>query len=173
MNKLRSPHSQPKKIYGGQLLLPKSKALNQTISPSEPTGQVSAPTGQVSAPTGRVEESFNRMMNIGQVGGLGGRMGQLEQASMRLAEAASQRKTGEMEKEYGLRGGQMEREYELRGGLLEKEIAAKTAGIGLETKASEKASLDSQVRALQSKDFLTEEERDRLNQINRQLGLLQ
>jgi hypothetical protein len=98
--------------------------------------------------TGQVEGSFNRMMNIGQIGDLGGKMGSLERASMRLAESASQRRMGETEKEYGLRGGLLEKEYGLKdismgkeyglrdistekeyglkGGLLEKEYGLKT-----------------------------------------------
>jgi hypothetical protein len=104
---------------------------------------LTAPTG-----SGQVQGSFDRMMNIGQVGGLGGRMGELEKASMRLGEAASQRRMGEME----------------------KEISLKTAGIGTEAKASERASLESQMRALQSKGRLTQEEQDRLSQISRQLA---
>jgi hypothetical protein len=98
----------------------------------------------------QVQSSFDRMMNIGQVGGLGGRMGQLEQASMRLGEAASQRRIGE----------------------LEKEIEAKTAGIGMEAKAAERASLESQMRDLQSKISRTPEERKKMNQISRQLAML-
>jgi hypothetical protein len=137
MNQLRSPYSQPKEFYTNQTLRPRS-GTQGLISPSAPTA------------SGQVEGSFNRMMNIGEVGGLGGRMGELEKASMRLGEAASQRRMGEME----------------------KEISLKTAGIGTEAKASERASLESQMRALQSKGRLTPEEQDRLSQISRQLGML-
>jgi hypothetical protein len=110
----------------------------------------SSPTSSSTPSNNQVQGSFNRMMNIGQVGGLGGRMGELEKASMRFGEAASQRRIGEME----------------------KEIEAKTAGIGAASTASEKASLDSERRALQSKISPTLQERQRLDQINRQLGML-
>jgi hypothetical protein len=143
MNQLRSPYSQPKEFYTNQMLRDNQP---KSIAPESP---------------GAVQGSFNRMMNIGQVGGLGGRMGELEKASMRLAEAASQRKMGEMEKEYGLRGG-----------LLEKEIAAKAAGIGAESKASERAALESQIRELQSKGPLNFNDRARLSQLQSQLSMI-
>jgi hypothetical protein len=113
------------------------------------------------AQTNQIQGSFDRMMNIGQVGGLGGRMGSLEQASMRLAEAASQRRMGETEKEYGLKGG-----------LLEKQASAEAAGIGTQAKASERASLEAERRRLQSIGSLSRSDRERLDQINRQLGML-
>ena len=50
-----------------------------------------------------IGQSFEKM-GLGKIGGLGGRMGQLEQASMRLAQAASNRRMDEAEQEYGLRG---------------------------------------------------------------------
>jgi hypothetical protein len=147
MNQLRTNYSQPKEYYTNQMLRPRGGQDSQSMPLTAPMG------------SGQVQGSFDRMMNIGQVGGLGGRMGELEKASMRLGEAASQRRVGEMEREYGLKGG-----------LLEKEISAKTAGIGAEAKASERASLESQMRALQSKGRLTPEEQDRLSQISRQLA---
>jgi len=156
-------------------------------------------------PDGQVAGSFNRMMNIGEVGGLGGRMGELEKASMRLAEAASQRTMGQTEQEYGLRGGLMEKEYGLKdismgkeyglkgsllgkeaalkdismgkeyglkGVLLEKQVSAEAAGIGTQAKASDRASLESERRRLQSIGFLSQGDREKLYQINRQLGML-
>jgi hypothetical protein len=136
MNQLRTNYSQPKEYYTNQMLRPRGGQDSQSMPLTAPTG------------SGQVQGSFDRMMNIGQVGGLGGRMGELEKASMRLGEAASQRRMGEME----------------------KEISLKTAGIGTEAKASERASLESQMRALQSKGRLTQEEQDRLSQISRQLA---
>jgi hypothetical protein len=64
-------------------------------------------SGGIQSSGGQVQGSFNRMMNIGEVGGLGGRMGELEKASMRLGEAASQRRIGEMEKEQEIRRGSL------------------------------------------------------------------
>jgi hypothetical protein len=45
-----------------------------------------------------LSNSFSRM-GFGRIGSLGGTMGELEKASMRLGEAASQRRMREMEKE--------------------------------------------------------------------------
>jgi hypothetical protein len=45
-----------------------------------------------------LSNSFSRM-GFGRIGSLGGTMGELEKASMRLSEAASQRRMKEMEKE--------------------------------------------------------------------------
>jgi hypothetical protein len=98
-------------------------------SPESFKAYASQQEGRSTAPSGQVQGSFDRMMNIGQVGGLGGRMGELEKASMRLAEAASQRRIGEMEKEQQV----------------------KTAGIGQTAKVSEKADLESRLRQLQSR----------------------
>lgn len=88
------------------------------------------PQGRGMQSGGIVESSFNRM-NIGQVGGLGGRMGELEKASMRLAEAASQRRMGEAAQE-----------SQLKGSLLEKQASI--------DKKREKENLESQLRALQA-----------------------
>jgi hypothetical protein len=178
MNQLRSNYSSPKESYTNQKLpsfnynFEKKLADTNNLraenlrnfqeaskSPESLKKYIDQQEGRSPSTSNQVQGSFDRMMNIGQVGGLGGRMGSLEQASMRLAEAASQRRVGEMEREYGLKGG-----------LLEKEISAKTAGIGAEAKASERASLESQMRALQSKGRLTPEEQDRLSQISRQLA---
>ena len=153
MNQLRSPYSQPKEFYTNQMLRDNQF---KSIAPESP---------------GAVQGSFNRMMNIGQIGGLGGRMGELEKASMRLGEAASQRRMGEAQQEYGLRGGLMEKEYGLRGDLLSKEEDAKIAGIGIQSKAQERASLESEKRSLQSKSYLSPEEKMRLDQISRQLQM--
>ena len=60
------------------------------------------PPSEVKSPM--IGQSFERM-GLGKIGGLGGRMGQLEQASMRLAQAASERRMGETEQEYGLKQG--------------------------------------------------------------------
>jgi hypothetical protein len=68
--------------------------------------------------------------------------------------------------------GEMEKEYGLKGGLLEKGASAEAAGIGTQAKASERASLESERRRLQSIGFLSQGDRERLDQINRQLGML-
>ena len=149
MNQLRTNYSQPKEYYTNQTLRLRGGQDSQSMPLTAPTS------------SGQVQGSFDRMMNIGQVGGLGGRMGELEKASMRLAEAASQRRMGETEKEYGLKGG-----------LLEKGASAEAAGIGTQAKASERASLESERRRLQSIGFLSKDDRERLDQINRQLGML-
>lgn len=46
-----------------------------------------------------ISDSFNRM-GLGRIGSLGGRMGELEKASMRLGEAAAKRKEDEQAREY-------------------------------------------------------------------------
>ena len=80
-----------------------------------------------------IGQSFERM-GLGKIGGLGGRMGQLEQASMRLAQAASDRRMGEAEQEAKLKGGLLGQEYGLRQGLaqsqanIESTQAAQMAG---------------------------------------------
>jgi hypothetical protein len=138
-----------------------SNFQNASRSPGAMKAYVGQQEGMVAPQSGKVQGSFDRMMNIGQVGGLGGRMGSLEQASMRLAEAASQRRMGETEKE-----------YDLKGGLLEKQASAEVAGIGTQAKASERASLEAERRRLQSIGFLSQSDREKLDQINRQLGML-
>ncbi len=50
--------------------------------------------------TTSISDSYNRM-GFGKIGGLGGRMGELEKASLRLGEAAAGRKLKEQEAEYG------------------------------------------------------------------------
>jgi hypothetical protein len=99
-----------------------SNGINANYSESKPLGGNSM-----------IGQSFEKM-GIGKIGGLGGRMGQLEQASMRLAQAASDRRMGETEQEYKLKGGLLGQEYGLRGGLLNTEsdialnAASKAAG---------------------------------------------
>jgi hypothetical protein len=127
-----------------------SNFQNASRSPEAMKAYIDQQEGMVAPQSGKVQGSFDRMMNIGQVGGLGGRMGELEQASMRLAEAASQRRIGETE----------------------KRASAEAAGIGTQAKASERASLESERRRLQSIGFLSQGDRERLDQINRQLGML-
>ena len=60
-------------------------------------------------------------LGLGSSGGLGGRMGQLEQASMRLAQAASNRQMDEAEQEYKMRGELASQESALKGELLGQE----------------------------------------------------
>jgi hypothetical protein len=50
--------------------------------------------------TTSISDSYNRM-GFGKIGGLGGRMGELEKASLRLGEAAAGRKLKEQKAEYG------------------------------------------------------------------------
>lgn len=50
--------------------------------------------------TTSISDSYNRM-GFGKIGGLGGRMGELEKASLRLGEAAAGRRLKEQEAEYG------------------------------------------------------------------------
>jgi len=180
MNQLRSNYSSPKESYTNQKLpsfnynFEKKLADTNNLraenlrnfqeaskSPESLKKYIDQQEGRSPSTSNQVQGSFDRMMNIGQVGGLGGRMGSLEQASMRLAEAASQRRMGEAKKE-----------YDLKGGLLEKQASAEVAGIGTQAKASERASLEAERRRLQSIGFLSQSDRERLGQINRQLGML-
>jgi hypothetical protein len=73
-----------------------------------------------------IGQSFEKM-GLGQIGGLGGRMGQLEQASMRLAQAASDRRMGEAEQETKLKGQLLGQEYELRRGLAQSQANIESA----------------------------------------------
>ena len=68
----------------------------------------------------QIGQSFEKM-GLGKIGGLEGRMGQLEQASMRLAQAASSRRMDETEQEYKMRGALTSQEAALKGGLLGQE----------------------------------------------------
>lgn len=121
----------PKEAYTNQFIPGKQGTLMRGKTPTS-----TAISEQQQPQT--LQQSFERM-GIGKIGGLGGRMGELEKASMRLAEAASQRSMAETEKEYGLKGG-----------LLEKEIAARTAGIGAQAKASRKAEIEMELNRLRS-----------------------
>ena len=71
-----------------------------------------------SQPPETLSQSFERM-GIGQIGDLGGRMGELEKASLRLAEAAAQRESRLLaqsgQQAYGLQGLRGEQEYGLQG----------------------------------------------------------
>jgi hypothetical protein len=73
-----------------------------------------------------IGQSFEKM-GLGKIGGLGGRMGQLEQASMRLAQAASDRRMSEAEQEAKLKGGLLGQEYGLRGNLAQSQANIESA----------------------------------------------
>jgi hypothetical protein len=148
MNQLRTNYSQPKSYYTNQFALPREPKFLARDTREMENAKPAKDATQSEA--GQVQGSFNRMMNIGEVGGLGGRMGELEKASMRLGEAASQRRIGEME----------------------KEAQFKSSGIGMEAKASEKAQIESQIRSLQSKLFNSTEDTIELDRLRRQLFLL-
>jgi len=79
----------------------------------------------------QTEQSFEKM-GLGSIGGLGGRMGQLEQASMRLGQAASNRRMGETQQEYGLKSGLLGQEYGLRDTSTAKEYGLKGGLLGQE-----------------------------------------
>jgi hypothetical protein len=65
-----------------------------------------------------LSQSFERM-GIGEIGGLGGRMGELEKASLRLAEASAQRESRLLDQSgqqaYELQGLIGRQEYGLQG----------------------------------------------------------
>ena len=87
---------------------------NTTTTFSQPTAQQQQMMGDSYAnnDSKMIGQSFERM-GLGKVGGLGGRMGQLEQASMRLAQAASDRRMGEAEQEFKLKGNLLQRESDI------------------------------------------------------------
>ena len=130
MNQLRTNYSQPKDYYTNQI--PKKGASNSAVlnmrnSPSIGGNSING-TGQLS-----LADSFNKM-GLGKIGGLGGRMGDLEKASMRLGQAASQRRMGEAEQESNLKGGLLEKEYGFKKDLSRSEsdtqsqLTAQSAG---------------------------------------------
>ena len=130
MNQLRTNYSQRKEYYTNQM--PKKGASNSAVlnmrnSPSIGGNSING-TGQLS-----LADSFNKM-GLGKIGGLGGRMGDLEKASMRLGQAASQRRMGEAEQESNLQGGLLEKDYGFKKDLSQSEsdtqsqLAAQSAG---------------------------------------------
>jgi hypothetical protein len=82
--------------------------------------QFKVPTNGPSQNQTQIGQSFEKM-GLGSIGGLGGRMGQLEQASMRLGQAASNRRMGETEQEYKMRGALASQDAALKRGLLGQE----------------------------------------------------
>jgi len=95
-------------------------------------------------------------------GDLAGKESGFRQNEMKLGSGL---RINEMGKESGFRQNEMN----LGSGLRINEEDARIAGIGKQSKAQERASLESEKRSLQSKSYLSPEERERLNQINRQL----
>ena len=119
MNQLRTNYSQRKEYYTNQM--PKKGASNSAVlnmrnSPSIGGNSING-TGQLS-----LADSFNKM-GLGKIGGLGGRMGDLEKASMRLGQAASQRRMGEAEQEYGFKKDLSQFESDTQS-----QLAAQSAG---------------------------------------------
>jgi hypothetical protein len=55
------------------------------------------PVSSASSPANQMKSSFNRMMSVGKIGDLGGRMGELEKASIRLGDVETQRSMAEKE----------------------------------------------------------------------------
>jgi hypothetical protein len=110
---------------------------NSTTTFSQPPTGISQQPSNFNPPSegkpSMIGQSFEKM-GLGKIGGLGGRMGQLEQASMRLAQAASDRRMGESEQEAKLKGNLLSQEYGLRGNLaqsqanIESSQAAQMAG---------------------------------------------
>lgn len=84
------------------------------------SSEMKSPMQPLESKSPMIRQSFEKM-GLGSIGGRGGRMGQLEQASMRLAQAASNRRMDESEQEYGLRGALASQEAALKGGLLGQE----------------------------------------------------
>jgi hypothetical protein len=141
MNQLRTNYSQPKEYYTNQKptgfnynaerrIADTNKLRAENLSnfkkasksPESLKTYVDQQEGRSTAPSGQssLANSFNRM-GLGNIGGLGGRMGDLEKASMRLGQAASQRRMGEAEQESNLRGGMLEKEYGFRKDLAQSE----------------------------------------------------
>jgi hypothetical protein len=90
------------KIRGGQ---PKFRggltAASYTPKQVQPKPNLNS-VAQQQSPVNPLASSYEKM-GIGKIGDLSGRMGELEKASMRLGEAASQRRIGEIGSEYDSR----------------------------------------------------------------------
>ena len=100
------------KLRGGQKESSVRQAQNNRFKPTQPA--LSQPDQTQSTST-QIGQSFEKM-GLGSIGGLGGRMGQLEQASMRLGQAASNRRMNEAGQEYELRGNLAQRESDISAG---------------------------------------------------------
>lgn len=83
------------KIRGGQpKLRGGEKAASYTAGQVQPKPNLNS-VAQQQSPVNPLATAYEKM-GIGKIGDLGGRMGDLEKASMRLGEAASQRRLGEI-----------------------------------------------------------------------------
>ena len=111
----------------------------------------------------QIGQSFERM-GLGKIGGLGGRMGQLEQASMRLAQAASDRRMSEAGQEAKLKGGLLGQEYGLRQGLAQSQANIESAQAAQMAGYSSPLQMQMDIASQRRKNERRQKEQDRLIQ---------